>query len=182
MQRLIKPDDPPELRKYLRSQLFRDMEVLRKGAQHLRVLAWFLFIPTSFLSFVLFLYMLMKPAAGNVALFILMLMLLGIAGFFFSLSTYIRRARQWAVNIALGLALFPIVVTVLLATQPEFGLIKRSPLNLSIELMYLVFHIKAVLELSKCLGAVHRIAAAAQLRYGTVPVESGVLWDQPDRA
>src|SRR5215217_4675356 len=106
-ERLIKADDPPELRKYLATQLRRDLECLRKGAQHLRVLGWLLLVPTSFLSFVLFIYMLMQPKQQNALLFGVMLLLLGIAGFYFALSAYIRRARRWAVNVALLVACLP---------------------------------------------------------------------------
>jgi hypothetical protein len=179
-ERLIKADDPPGLRRYLATQLRRDLECLRKGAQHLRVLAWLLFIPTSFLSFVLFIYMLMRPQMNNIALFLVMLVLLGVSAFYFSVSTYIKRARRWAVNVALGVAMLPIVVSILLASQPEVGLHKRTVPNLMVEGLYCLLHLRMILDLVRCLGAVQRISEAAQQRYGTVPVKTNEPWERTE--
>jgi len=179
-ERLIKADDPPELRKYLATQLRRDLEWLRKGAQHLRVLGWLLLVPTSFLSFLLFIYMLMRPEPGNVALFAAMLFLLGIAGFYFAVSAFIRRARRWAVNVALGVAFLPIVLNVSLASRHEIGLHKRNAPNLAVETLVCLMHLRVIIDLIRCLGAVHRISDAAQLRFGIATPTPAEPWLRPD--
>lgn len=181
-ERLIKADDPPELRKYLATQLRRDLEWLRKGSQHLRMLGWLLLVPTSFLSFVLFIYMLMRPEPSNVALFAVMLFLLGTAGFYFAVSASIRRARRWAVNVALGVAFLPIVLNIMLASRHEIGLHKRNAPNLAIETLVCLMHLRVIIDLIRCLGAVQRISDAARLRYGGATPATDEPWDRPDRA
>src|SRR5947208_7430476 len=99
------PSIPPELRQYQITQLPKDLEHLKRGANHLKVIAWFIFIPASFFTFITFLFLLMQPMPGNQYLFVIMLLFVGVACFYFSVSNYIRRARRWAVYVAIVVAL-----------------------------------------------------------------------------
>jgi len=160
---------PPELRKYQLTQLPKDLEQLKKGANHLRVIAWFICIPAVFLAFVSFMFLLMKPIQGNQFLFVMMLAFLGIAAFYFSVSNYIRRARRWAVYVAILVAILPILITIPLILTPNIGIHKRTPMSMIIEMIYLIGHIKMIRDLIICLGAVDRIHWAAMLRSSTEP-------------
>ncbi|MFO0816050.1 MAG: hypothetical protein U0796_22765 [Gemmatales bacterium] len=155
---------PPELKKYQATQLPRDLEHLRRGANHLRVIAWFVFIPAIFLTFVGFMFLLMRPMPGNLSLFLIMLAFLGIACFYFAVSNYIRRARRWAVYVAIVVALFPILISIPLILTPQIGIHKRTPATMIVEMIYLIGHIKMIRDLLICLGAVDRIHWAAMIR------------------
>lgn len=155
---------PPELRQYQLTQLPKDLEQLQRGANHLRVIAWFICIPAVFLAFVSFMFLLMKPMPGNQFLFLIMLAFLGVALFYFSVSNYIRRARRWAVYVAILVAILPILITIPLILSPNIGIHKRTPMSMIIEMIYLIGHIKMIRDLIICLGAVDRIHWAATLR------------------
>jgi hypothetical protein len=155
---------PPELKKYQATQLHKDMEHLKRGASHLRVIAWFIFIPAIFLTFVGFMFILMRPMPGNLSLFLIMLSFLGISCFYFAVSNYIRRARRWAVYVAIIVALFPILISIPLLLLPEIGLHKRTPATMVVEMIYLIGHVKMIRDLILCLGAVDRIHWAAMIR------------------
>lgn len=159
------PATIPELKKYQATQLHNDLEHLKRGANHLRVIAWFIFIPAIFFSFVGFLFLLLKPMPGNLSLFLIMLVFLGVACFYFSVSSYIRRARRWAVYVAILVALLPILISVPLILTPQIGIHKRTAATMLIEMIYLIGHIKMIRDLLSCLGAVDRIHWAAMLRY-----------------
>lgn len=156
---------PPELKKYQATQMPKDLEHLKRGANHLRVIAWFIFLPASFFTFVSFLFLLLKPMAGNANLFIIMLVFLGVSCFYFAVSSYIRRARRWAVYVAIIVATLPILISIPLLLSPEIGIHKRSPATMVIEMIYLIGHIKMIRDLISCLGAVDRIHWATTLRY-----------------
>lgn len=156
---------PPELKKYQVTQLPKDLDHLKRGASHLRVIAWFIFIPACFFTFVSFLFLLLKPMPGNANLFVIMLVFLGVACFYFSVSSYIRRARRWAVYVAIVVATLPIVISIPLLLSPQIGIHKRNPATMVIEMIYLIGHIKMIRDLIICLGAVDRIHWAATLRF-----------------
>ncbi|MBL8824952.1 MAG: hypothetical protein JNJ77_20360 [Planctomycetia bacterium] len=155
---------PPELRKYQLTQLPKDLEQLKKGANHLRVIAWFICVPAVFMGFVSFMFLLMRPMPGNQFLFLIMLAFLGVAAFYFSVSNYIRRARRWAVYVAILVAILPILITIPLILMPNIGIHKRTPWSMVIEMIYLIGHIKMIRDLIICLGAVDRIHWAAKVR------------------
>ena len=157
----------PELKKYQITQLPRDLEHLKRGANHLRVIAWFIFLPASFFTFVAFLFLLMRPVAGNANLFVIMMIFLGVSCFYFAVSSYIRRARRWAVYVAIVVATLPILISIPLLLMPEIGIHKRSPATMIIEMLYLIGHIKMIRDLIICLGAVDRIHWAATMRYAS---------------
>ena len=143
----------------------KDLEHLKRGANHLKVFAWFIFIPASFFTFITFLFLLMQPMPGNQLVFVIMLLFDGIACFYFSVSNYIRRARRWAVYVAIVVALLPILMSIPLLLIPQFGIHKQSPAMLVIEMLYLIGHIKMIRDLIVCLGAVDRIHWAANMRF-----------------
>jgi len=155
----------PELKKYQAIQLPRDLDHLRRGANHLRVIAWFIFIPSMLFTFVSFLFLLMRPQAGHFGFFFIMLVFLGIACFYFSVSSYISRARRWAVYVAIVVAIMPILFSIPLILTPQIGIHKRTEWTLLVEILYLIGHIKMISDLFTCLGAVDRIHWAAQLRF-----------------
>lgn len=156
----------PELKKYQVTQLPKDLEHLKRGANHLRVIAWFIFIPAIFFTFIGFLFLLMRPMVqGNLLLFVIMLVFLGVSCFYFSVSSYIRRARRWAVYVAILVAALPILISIPLILSPQIGIHKRSALTMIVEMIYLIGHIKMISDLVSCLGAVDRIHWAATLRY-----------------
>ncbi|MFT3878095.1 MAG: hypothetical protein QM703_00365 [Gemmatales bacterium] len=156
----------PELRKYQLTQLPKDLEHLKRGANHLKVIAWFIFIPASFFTFITFLFLLMQPKLpGNQNFFVIMLLFVGVACFYFSVSNYIRRARRWAVYVAIVVALLPIFLSIPLLLSPQLGIHKQNPLTLVIEMLYLIGHIKMIRDLIVCLGAVDRIHWAANMRF-----------------
>jgi hypothetical protein len=159
------PEHPPELVIYRAAHVRQDLALLRKGAGHLRILAWLLFIPASFGGFLAFLMMLMNANPANTMFFVLMLVILIIASFYFSVSSYIRRARRWAVYVALLVAIVPIVISLPFILRPQIGFHRRSPGTVMIEMMYLISHLNMIKDLLYCLGAVDRISWAASLRF-----------------
>jgi len=163
----------PEVRKYQLTQMPKDLEHLKRGANHLKVIAWFIFIPASFFTFITFLFLLMKPMPGNQNLFVIMLLFVGVACFYFSVSNYIRRARRWAVYVAIVVALLPIFLSIPLLLSPQIGIHKQSPVTLVIEMLYLIGHIKMIRDLIVCLGAVDRIHWATNMRFTHEKVLAG---------
>jgi len=168
----------PELRKYQLTQLPKDLEHLKRGANHLRIIAWFIFIPATFFTFITFLFLLMKPMPGNQNFFIIMLLFVGVACFYFAVSNYIRRARRWAVYIAIVVALLPIFLSIPLMLSPRIGIHKQSPLTLIIEILYLICHIKMIKDLIVCLGAVDRIHWATNMRFAQEKAASNEFRDR----
>ncbi len=163
----------PELRKYQLTQLPKDLENLKRGANHLRVIAWFVLIPAGFLTFVGLLFLLLRPMPGNSVFFLIMVLFLGVACFYFSVSSYIRRARRWAVYVAIVVALLPIFLSIPLLLSPQIGIHKQNPATLVVEMLYLIGHIKMIRDLIICLGAVDRIHWATKMRFASEakPVE-----------
>ncbi|HMO35288.1 MAG TPA: hypothetical protein PKA06_04525 [Gemmatales bacterium] len=171
------PTIHPELKKYQTLQLPRDLDHLRRGANHLKVIAWFIFIPSMLFTFVSFLFLLMRPQLGNFGFFFIMLVFLGISCFYFSVSSYISRARRWAVYVAMAVAIMPILISIPLILSPQIGIHKRTEWTLLVEILYLIGHIKMISDLYGCLGAVDRIHWAAQVRYQSENARNP--WDTP---
>lgn len=114
----------------------------------------------------------MRPVPGNQYLFVILLLFVGVSCFYFSVSSYIRRARRWAVYVAIVVALLPILLSIPLLLTPQIGIHKQNPAMLVIEMLYLIGHIKMIRDLMICLGAVDRIHWATNVRFMTERVKS----------
>jgi hypothetical protein len=168
------PPHPPtaaELRTYKSSQLRDDLNYLRRGANHLRFIAWFILVPSVFGCFCAFLMLLMRPVPGSVFFFIITVFFIVVSCFYFALSSYIRRARRWAVYLALVVALLPIAISLPFLLQPQVGLHRRSPVTVLVETLYLIGHVNMIKDLVYCLGAIDRIVWAAALRFPKTRLE-----------
>jgi len=167
---------PQELIIYRAAHVKQDIALLQRGSSHLRKFAWFLLFPAAFGGFFSFLWMLMNPNPNNVVLFIAMALLLLIAFFYFSVSSYIRRARRWAVYTALALA----TITGFFTTLDLFLPFHRKTLvSVLITCLYVIMHLNTIKDLLSCLGAIDRITWAAALRFRKAhPEEEKAPWER----
>lgn len=167
---------PQELVIYRAAHVKQDIALLQRGSSHLRKFAWFLIFPAAFGGFFAFLMMLMNPMPSNVILFIATLLLLLIALFYFSVSSYIRRARRWAVYTALVMASITGFFTALDLFLPFH---QRTPVSVMITCLYVIMHLNTIKDLLYCLGAIDRITWAASLRFKQAhPQEEKAPWDR----
>jgi hypothetical protein len=166
---------PQELIIYRAAHVKQDIALLQRGSSHLRKFAWFLLFPAAFGGFATFLLMLMNPNPTNVVLFIAMGLLLLIAFFYFSISSYIRRARRWAVYTALVMATITGFFTALDLFLPFH---RRTPVSVLITCLYVIMHLNTIKDLLHCLGAIDRITWAASLRFKKAhPQEEKAPWE-----
>jgi hypothetical protein len=167
---------PQELIIYRAAHVKQDIALLQRGSSHLRKFAWFLIFPAAFGGFFLFLLTLMNPNPTNILLLIAMMLLLLIAFLYFSVSSYIRRARRWAVYTALAMATITLFFTVLDLFVP---LHQKTPVSVMITCLYVIMHLNTIKDLIFCLGAIDRITWAASLRFKQAhPGEEKAPWER----
>ncbi len=155
-----------ELSAYKAAQMRQDLAYLQKGSSHLRIIAWFIFVPAGLGGFFAFLMMLLNPNPNSIGFFIITIFFLAISILYFSVSSYIKRARRWAVYVALIVAMLPILISLPFLFSPKIGIHRRSMATVLIETMYLIGHLNMIKDLFFCLGAIDRIRWAAALRFG----------------